>query len=533
VVLNGEPLVIRVDGGAGIGLGHVTRCVALATAWRERGGPVVAVTTDAGGPAGEQLRLGGIEVVTMPAPRGSILDASRLCAIASDVGTRWAVVDGYEFDADYLEVVKSSGLGLIYLDDLGQVDHYCSDIVINGGVNALHRSYVECADYTTLLLGPQYALLRSQFLNRGRRMQPASSTAHKLLITLGGGSSGEAARQVIRALDYVDQEDIETVVVLGAANDSSAAVKQAARDCKRHVELKFRVEDMCAWMHWADLAIAGAGSTCYELACVGLPAVVMVLANNQEPSGRGLSDLGVVWNLGRIEERSEREIGEAVTALMRDETARQRMHEAGVALVDAHGARRAVLRIQTSDVTLRPARAEDCAMLWNWANDETTRRSSFTSDPIPWEMHVRWYQNKLRDPASFLLVAEREGGGPLGQVRFDRDTVSDTTISIGIDSAVRGRGYGASLLLSAVEEVFRTWPVGRVNALIRRDNEASAKSFLMAGFRRIGTRTVKGILAECYSRERGPWDPPARDAAPIVAPATARKTMRPCRNATP
>ena len=47
------------------------------------------------------------------------------------------------------------------------------------------------------------------------------------------------------------------------------------------MRLVVNAPNMAELMAWADVAISAAGSTAWELACMGLPAALIVVAENQ------------------------------------------------------------------------------------------------------------------------------------------------------------------------------------------------------------------------------------------------------------
>jgi RimJ/RimL family protein N-acetyltransferase len=128
-----------------------------------------------------------------------------------------------------------------------------------------------------------------------------------------------------------------------------------------------------------------------------------------------------------------------------------------------------------SEVRLRPATPDDARDVWLWRNDPLTRAMSRTSEETPWESHHAWFEQALADPARTLLIGEGPEG-KVGMVRFDRGR--ETEVSINVNPAVRGRGYGHALLAAAMATV-----QGDVVAGIREENVASQRLFERVGFR--------------------------------------------------
>ena len=89
-----------------------------------------------------------------------------------------------------------------------------------------------------------------------------------------------------------------------------------------------------------DLAIAGGGSICWELSHMGLPAVLMVMADNQRPIALDLDLRGVARRVGEGDSCSTDELAQCVSELAADPAARSAMGSAGRSLIDGLGAQR-------------------------------------------------------------------------------------------------------------------------------------------------------------------------------------------------
>lgn len=143
---------------------------------------------------------------------------------------------------------------------------------------------------------------------------------------------------------------------------------------------------------------------------------------------------------------------------------------------------------------IRSVTDEDCRLLWEWVNDPDVRASSFESDPIPWEEHVRWFRGKRVDPNCHIYVVLDQDNHPIGQVRFDiqSDSGAEVIISIHIARDQRGRGYGEDALRLACEHFFKAARTQPIAAYIKPQNVASIRAFEKAGFVHQGRTQVKG-----------------------------------------
>jgi RimJ/RimL family protein N-acetyltransferase len=293
---------------------------------------------------------------------------------------------------------------------------------------------------------------------------------------------------------------MEAVVVIGPSNARRAQLAVAVQKSPARIELRYNVADMPALIRWAEVSVTAGGSTTWERARLGLPGLVLVLADNQEAVATAIETSGVGWNLGWHHRVTETALANSLERLIYDAEARKAMSCRGLELVDGRGAER-VREIMSVEKGLwfRPAGEEDARLFWEWANDPIARRWSFAPDVIRWEDHTRWFVGKLADSKCLLLVFA-DGDSPLGQVRFDL-AGREAVISISLANHFRGKGYGTRVLRAACGEVFAR-PIDSVLALIRPGNEVSIRMFEAVGFRSDGEQTVRGLPALRFSLTR-------------------------------
>ena len=137
----------------------------------------------------------------------------------------------------------------------------------------------------------------------------------------------------------------------------------------------------------------------------------------------------------------------------------------------------------------RPATAADAQLYFDWANDPITRQQSFNSAPISWENHVAWFNRKLADPATLMLVFEVKSGDPIGQVRFEKQPDDEVIIGVSLDAFFRGKGLASTLIQAAISAGREHWRNSaeagtaiHITAYIKPENVASIRAFERAGF---------------------------------------------------
>jgi UDP-2,4-diacetamido-2,4,6-trideoxy-beta-L-altropyranose hydrolase len=490
-----NPLLIRTDASIQIGTGHLMRCLALAQAWQDAGGQTVFLMATKAPALESRLQSEGMEIVHLSVQSGSIDDAIQTSYYAHQVGADWIVVDGYHFGTNYQRIIKNQKCRLLLIDDLGNFEYYYADLILNQNICAHEELYGNREPYTQLLLGTRYALLRREFLKwRGWRRE-IPEVARKVLVTMGGSDPDNVTLKVVQALQRVDVDGLEAIVVVGGSNPHYEELQSAVQDLRFPIRLESNVTNMPELMAWADVAISGGGSTSWELAFMGVPALVTILASNQYPIAESLNAIGCAVNLGWYEDVSPTETAQALTQLLRAPGTRAEMSKYGRQLVDGDGVDRALMHIRGESVRLRRVREDDCRLLWEWANDPEVRAVSFSSESIPWEAHLRWFNAKLGNSGCLLLIAEDSAGVPIGQVRFDVVRKNEAVISVSVDRENRGKGFGSTIIRLASQKLCDLTEINVIHAYIKQNNEASFRAFMKAGYKESGVTMISGHQA--------------------------------------
>lgn len=493
-----EALLLRADAGPKIGAGHVLRCLALAQNWQERGGRAVFASAVEAPALSARILGEGMESRALPTVPGSRADAEHTARLAQEVGAQFLVVDGYHFDTAYQECLKEAGLQVLWIDDEAHAAPYVADLVLNQNLHAEESLYRRRGSATRLLLGPRYALLRREFSRwRGfERQIPAQG--RQLLITLGGGDPENQTLRVLKALDQIEGSELQVTVVVGGLSPHLQELRAWSESSRTPTELLHSVADMAELMASSDLAICAAGSTAWELAFMGLPAILLVTAQNQRPVAKALAAHGAAVTLGSSMDLSNHHLAAEVQRLAEDANFRRDLADRGQRLVDGEGAARVVSHLRGELLRLRPVALGDRRLLWEWANDPDVRAFAFNPQPIPWQDHVRWFDHKLAAPESLHFLALDQQEEPVGQVRFDVPENGTAEIHVAVARRFRGCGHGSTLLRLAAERFFRVTSATCIRALIQPRNKASIRAFEKAGFTFHGSVLVNHHEAHQY-----------------------------------
>lgn len=487
-------LVIRVDASIHIGSGHVMRCLALAQAWQDNQGQSIFMMANFVPALEERLKSEGMNLVYLTTEPGSLEDAQETTALAHKFEASWVVVDGYQFGSEYQKTIKNSGLRLLFIDDYGHAEHYYADFVLNQNISANEQWYQHHDPNTQLLLGTRYALLRREFWQWQGWQRTVPPIAKKVLVTLGGADPDNVTLKVIHALQLVDVEELEAVVVIGGSNPHYETLEMAVQDSRFPIRLQRNITNMLELMAWADVAISAGGSTCWELAFMGLPSILLILAENQRAIAQKLAILNQVVNLGWHQNVESKKIAQTLSTLLQSAEQRTNTIELSQQTVDGEGVSRIVKILEENSIQLRSVREEDCEILWEWTNDPVIRSVSFYSEYIPWTDHVQWFRSKLGDRNCVFYIALNSENVPIGQVRYEISN-KEATISLGIAEPFRRRGYGSQIILLGCQKFGQDSLIKKINAYVKPHNLASIKVFLKSGFQNTGETIAKGQSA--------------------------------------
>lgn len=490
-------LIIRADANAEIGTGHVMRCLALAQAWQDKEGTVTFVGQIASQSLRQRISDEGCSYLEInhsyPEPDDLQIMLS-LNKNSKESAVNWLVVDGYHFTADYVRSLHQTGTKVLVIDDYAHQDEYQADLLLNQNLGSEKLSY-KINDDAVILAGNRYVLLRREFIRqKSNDQQNIAESAGNILVTMGGADPENVTMQVIEALEQVALSGIKVKIVAGAANPHLSLLEKRLARADFAWELLNNVNDMAPLMRWADVAVTAGGSTCWELACLGVPALIFTIAKNQIGVAEAIAQAGAGLNCGNSHNLRNDKLAEVIRDLCKDKLKRANMSLAGRKLVDGQGAGRVTEKMLPWASGFRAVRENDCRLLFNWANDPVVRRASFCKDTIGWEVHQRWFNDRFCDENYLMLIVLGENEQPAGLVRFDI-AEDKAVISINLPVGARNKGQGSRIIKSACTTFFDSRQTCMINAFIRKDNEQSLKVFEQAGFKLASEYMIHGIAA--------------------------------------
>lgn len=142
-------------------------------------------------------------------------------------------------------------------------------------------------------------------------------------------------------------------------------------------------------------------------------------------------------------------------------------------------------------LTLRRAEPGDCRRIWEWANETEARAQSVHTEPIPWDVHERWFFMHIDSPRCLFYLATVDDT-PVGQIRYDITDDTTAVVSVSLAKEWRGHGLGTALARQGSEQCFADSAVERIVGYIKPENAASIRAFAKAGFKDLGSGEMSG-----------------------------------------
>lgn len=302
-------VAFRADASLDIGTGHVMRCLTLARALRERGHNSLFISREHTGNLLQLIGEEGFEVHALPVgieldselahakwlAASQAEDALACKELLADWRPDWLVVDHYALDYRWEISVRPVGCRVLVIDDLADRQHSCDVLLDQNLGRALHDYKDLQLQDCTVLTGPHYALLRPEFaaLRSSSIARRRKSRLENILISLGGVDQLNYTGLLLDALNRLQLPARSRItLILGRNAPHLQAVLELAKCSPWQVEVLCGINDMARRLFDADLAIGAAGGSTWERCCLGLPTVLLIMAENQKVGGFALAEKG-------------------------------------------------------------------------------------------------------------------------------------------------------------------------------------------------------------------------------------------------
>lgn len=479
--------LFRCNASVDVGIGHAMRCLAFAETLRWAGWSCTfAVNREASDVVPALLR-DDVDLEIAEGAEPIDLKAARL-----------AVIDNYRLDAGFERGIKEQGAEVIAFDDLANRKHDCAVLLdpTPGRNGDEYANFVpkDCQ----VLLGPKYAVIADRWLSHRRATRKRLGTARpveRMIVSMGGTDPYDATRRVLAGIAASGLKAHVDVVIGAGTPHRAELTAMTGPSLFVHVDHP----DVAALAAQADLAIGAAGTSSFERAVLGLPAILIPLADNQRSVAAAFAAAEAAEIVPAAILDDARAFGALIAALAENTGRRAAMAQRAATLTDGRGRLRllaaAAGRLMAASgrkVMLRLAEADDEGWLLDLQRQEATRRfARHPGIPSPAE-HAAWFAQVLDDSERLLMIVDADGK-PCGMLRLDRlaGSAASFEISIAIDSGQHGQG----LARAALQLARNLAPGADLIATVKAENRASLALFATAGFQPDGHERYRSRAA--------------------------------------
>ncbi len=346
-------ILFRADGAPEMGTGHLSRCMALAHALRNRGHQILFLVMDHPGNFSQILKDQGFDFELIPQFKnykkpvtgientwlGNELqdEISFSSQVIKKFNPAYVVVDHYDIDYRWQKAVKAPGIKIFVIDDLANRQHDC-EFLLDQTLGRIRKDYENLIPKNSqTLLGTEFALLREEFSDRpdGRSFEDVKN----IFVSMGGSDPRGITLQILKGLEKVTKP-LEIDVILKQDSRGFQEVKEIEAKSHHKIRVIKDAKRMSELMKHADIAFGAGGSSAWERCSMALPTLTILVADNQKKVISELSSYGAIINLGPYENVTPELVYESFAKIMTDPGKLLEMSEKARTLCDGKGCER-------------------------------------------------------------------------------------------------------------------------------------------------------------------------------------------------
>ena len=346
-------VIFRVDASNAMGIGHLVRCLTLAQALSDSGAQISFICRELDGNLIALLHEKALPVTVLPAPKiqsktpgknyanwlcvTQEVDAEETIEALNNEKPDWLIVDHYGLDIEWENRLSPYISNLMVIDDLANRHHKC-DVLLDQNYSAegvrRYENLVE--DNCKILVGPRFSLLRSEYADYRRSMRTRDGQIRNVLVFFGGSDQQNMTGMALDALSHPEFLYLNVDIVIGTNNTNCDSIEQQVLQ-RAHTTLHRFRPHLADLMVQADLALGAGGTTTSERLCLGLPSLVVSIAENQIPSCKSLHSSRFIEYLGHQDKINTTDLVNGITNKIENPSELVNMSLAGQNLVDGLG----------------------------------------------------------------------------------------------------------------------------------------------------------------------------------------------------
>ena len=500
--------VFRTDVSKKIGTGHITRCLTLAKELKKQGVKCKFICRDQRINFIKKIKNNGFEISILPKLKqtSKILntkdtrknyfdwigvswreDAQQTINVLNKEKIDWLVIDHYGIDSRWQKKLRPYTNKIMVIDDLANRNHDC-DLLLDQNLvdNFKHRYKNILPKHCLALLGPRYAILQPEYKNLHLVTLPRIGPVKNVFVYFGGSNQNRLNNLTLTAFMKLNRQDILLNFVIDLNNPIKDKILKLSKRNK-NVKIHKDLPSLAYLMLKADIAIGACGATSWERLSLGLPSIVITIAENQKLIAKELHKKGLIRWLGHYDTVTSKSIHNMLNACI-DQNLESWSNLCKL-VTDGRGVEKVASILSLNSKTKlipRLVKKEDEDLILKWKNDPLVRATSINTSIISKKNHKKWFNFCLNNQKICkIFILETKVGVAIGQVRFEKKN-KKWYISFSLANFARGKKLSYKILKIAIYKFIKNQKI-KLIAKVKKDNIPSCKAFEKVGF----TKTLK------------------------------------------
>lgn len=308
-----KKIIIRVNAGKKFGLGHLSRCLCLTEELNISYDISFIIKSDDSSKVNDFIHTiftkeDNVEISYIDI--NTSIDQEVLIII-DQVKSKDAflIIDHYDVSEEYQKMLFENNIKWLQFDSHALMSFY-STFVLHGSPDATLDKYLpllinkDC----NLLLGTDYSIVSSKF-RANKKMTYEQKPIKRILICFGGGNDNGATFKCLSLIDLIKFQEINFHVIISDLNVNKNEILNIA-SINTNVTISINESKVYEEMNKSDLAIISPGTLSYEAACIGLPMLLISIADNQMINASGWVRINAAKYLGSIEQLDDKVLNE-------------------------------------------------------------------------------------------------------------------------------------------------------------------------------------------------------------------------------
>lgn len=315
----------RLDMGSNIGSGHFYRCLAVAKELKKNNKKIIFLVSNNSNLSSHLSEKIPYYILKGKSEREKITNAKELFELI-----RVLIVDLPTQNEFYSKFLKNQ-LTVLF-DDLGKKT-VNSELVFNGQIEKSFHHYSSSKKQTRYFLGGKYMILRKGFFQQRLKTNLQKNKLKKILLTFGGGDPNNFSKKILKGLP---KNNFDYTLIVGPTYSKKMRINFLQKFSK--LIIKSNVQNPEKLFSKQDLVICTVGITVYELACLGIPCIMISFTSEQELVAKRFSENGYGVNYGYWD--NDFDHLNSIITKFENHSFKQKMYKNGRKIIDGKGLER-------------------------------------------------------------------------------------------------------------------------------------------------------------------------------------------------